>query len=165
MPQGLIVRHIFPTSVPPRLVAPLLRRLVAAGADEFTVTVMAMGEAQAPNADAFEDALAPWALPPATRRMPVDADGAPERSREVRRWALSEASLAALLPFLPGGLFAWVASPAGWLEDLTVYRGGELVLGIVTHEQEGILRLGADEHAAVAALGVGCRDVGEWVGY
>ncbi|MEO7360596.1 MAG: hypothetical protein ABI120_09705, partial [Gemmatimonadaceae bacterium] len=43
--------------------AELLRYLLAHGADEFSVTVMALQDTQAPFADAFEDELDPHARP------------------------------------------------------------------------------------------------------
>ena len=142
----------------------LLAWLLEHGADEFTVGVMALQDEPARTADAFEDALAPFELPRAPRRV---LGGAPDddRTREVRRWALTAPSLAALLPFLPDGPFAYAVGPAGWFEDLTVYRQGELVLGVLTHEQEGVLRLTPAEHAEVRALGVTSAATGEWVAY
>ncbi len=83
----------------------------------------------------------------------------------MRLWTLSAESLPLLLRFLPHGLFRWPPGPAGWLEDLTVYRAGELVLGIVTHEAEGVLRLTPAEHAEVALLGIETRAEGEWIRY
>lgn len=165
--MSLDVRYVFDWSLPPAVVPVLLRWLVAAGADEFTVAVMALVDVPAPVADAFEDALAPFELPPARRRVLLDAD-APDRAREVRRWQLSPASVAVLLPFFRQGLFHAAPStvgPDGWLEDLTVYREGELVLGIVSHEQTGVLRLTADEHEAVTALGVRSEATAEWISY
>lgn len=157
-------RFIAADGLPPAAVSRFLRWLLSAGADEFTVTVMGIQGEVAAHADAFEDALAPFVLELARRRVLVGADGAGS-TREVRLFAFSEASLAALLPFVARGLFHSAPGPAGWLEDFVVYRGGELVFGVVTHEQEGTLRLTAAEHADVAGLGVESIDSGEWVGY
>ena len=92
-------------------------------------------------------------LPPARRRVLVDVEES-DGTREVRRWTLCDESIAALLPFLARGVLHHAPAPDGWLDDLAVYRDGELLLGIVSHEREGVLRLRDDEHAAVAALGV-----------
>lgn len=160
----LEVRHLFAHGVSADASQRLLGWLLERGADEFTVDVMALQGEPAPTADAFEDALAPFALPSARRRVLTGADG-DDLSREVRRWAFTAASLHALLPFVAGGLFAYTVGPSGWLEDLTLYRGGELVLGVVSHEGEGVLRLGATEHAEVRAMGVSSETAGEWVAY
>src|SRR5689334_13824004 len=88
----------------------LLRYLLARGADEFSITVMALQDTQAPFADAFEDELGPYERPAARRRVVVDAD-ASDRSRSLRLWALNEASLERLLSFLDGDLFTCPAGP------------------------------------------------------
>lgn len=142
----------------------LLRWLLAHGADEFTISVMALADEPAPTADAFEDALAPFVLPIARRRV-LGAAPATDLFREVRRWAFTVESLPALLRFLPGGLFEQEMGPAGWLEDLMVYRGEELVLGVVTPQREGVLRLTRAEHEQVEALRIPSSAAGEWVGY
>jgi hypothetical protein len=71
----------------------------------------------------------------------------------VRLWQLTDHSVAALRTFLPGGLFTNVVDPAGWLEDPIVYRNGEPMLGVVTHEQEGLLRATAEELRELETLG------------
>jgi hypothetical protein len=87
------------------------------------------------------------------------------QSRPVRLWSFSDASLAQLLSFVGEGLFVSPVGPDGWLEDLTTYRGGELVLGLVTQEQEGVLRLTQQEHADVAGLDIPSELAAEWIGY
>ena len=144
--------------------AQLLRYLLERGADELTITVMALQETPAPFADAFEDEMAPFERTMAPRRI-VTASGPDECVRAVRLWSLNEQSLERLLTFLDDGLFHSPAGPDGWLEDLTVYRKGELLLGIVSHEQEGVLRLTADEHREVAALGIRSELTAESVRY
>lgn len=153
MTEVVETRHLSPASVSPDATERLLRWLLAAGADELSVRVRALRDEPAALADAFEDALAPFALPNAPRPVLADAEHA-DGTREVRLWVLSDESITALAPFLTRGLFHHEAGPAGWLEDLTVYRAGELVLGVLTHEREGILRLTPGEHAEVAAIGV-----------
>lgn len=146
-------RRISEHTVRPEQTATLLRYLVARGADEFTITVMALHDTLAPFADAFEDELGRFERPMAPR--PVLTSEAPrERVRPVRRWTLNEQSLARLLTFLDDGLFHSPAGPDGWLEDLAIYRRGELVLGVTSHERDGVLRLTPDEHHELAALGI-----------
>ncbi|HEV2641815.1 MAG TPA: hypothetical protein VGT98_03875 [Candidatus Elarobacter sp.] len=142
----------------------LLRWLLDHGASEFSIAVMAIQATPAPIADAFEDALGPFERAPAPRRI-VMSPTSMESRRVVRLWTFSSESLERLLAFIDHGLFHSAVSPDGWLEDLTVYRAGELVLGLVTHAREGVLRLTAEEHAAVAALGIGSAPAPESIGY
>jgi hypothetical protein len=132
--------------------ARLLKYLLEHGADEFSICVMALRDTPAPFADAFEDELGPYELPAGTRDT-VTGNGV-GKPRTVRLWTLNEQSLARILSFLDDGLFHCPAGPDGWLEDLTVYRRGELVLGIVSHELSGVLQLTPQEHADVATMGI-----------
>ena len=142
----------------------LLRYLLEHGADEFSIAVMALQDAPAPFADAFEDAMEPFAKAAERRRVVYNPD-AGDLARTVRLWALTPSSLQTLLTFLDDGIFHCPAGPDGWLEDLTLYRSGELVLGLVSHEQEGVLRLTREELTEVAALGMPFESRAEGIGY
>ncbi len=131
----------------------LLRYLLEYDADEFSIKVMALQDTLAPFADAFEDELGPFERSMALRRV-VAADDADDRTRAVRLWSFNAQSFALLSGFLDDGIFHCPAGPDGWLEDLTIYRQGELVLGIVSHEQEGVLRLTPQELDELAAVGI-----------
>lgn len=157
-------RHITVGSLPPDATEQLLLWLVRAGADEFNVTVLGIRGEVAVDADAFEDAIEPFVLGLARRRVLADADGAGS-TREVRVFTFSVASLNVLLPFIREGLFHHAPGPGGWLEDFAFYRHGELMLGVVTHLQEGTLRLTAAEHADIETLGVTSTASAEWIGY
>jgi len=160
----LEVRYVFEHGVRGERGPRLLRYLLAHGADEFSITVMALQDTPAPFADAFEDELGAYERPVARRRVLTDADGS-DFARAVRLWTLTERSLERLLSFLRDGLFSCEAGPDGWLEDLKFYRESELLLGLVSHENEGVLRLTQQEHAEVAALGIPSEPTAEWIGY
>jgi hypothetical protein len=160
----LEVRYVFEHSLRGERWPRLLRYLVSHGADEFSINVMALQDTRAPFADAFEDELTPYELPIARRRVLTDADGS-DFARDVRLWTFDALSVARLLTFLDEGPFHCPAGPDGWLEDLAIYREGELLLGIVSHENEGVLRLTHHEHAEVAAFGVLSKPTAESIGY
>jgi len=164
MTEQVQSRHISADGFPPDVTPRLLRWLIAAGVDEFTLTVMGIHGEVAVDADAFEDAIEPFVLGLERRRVLIDADGQGS-TREVRLFTFNEASVDALLPYIAGGLFHNVPSPDGWLEDFACYRDGELVLGVVTHLQEGTMRLTAAEHVEVAKMGVNSMESEEWIGY
>lgn len=160
----LEVRYLSERTVGRELGTRLLRYLLEHGADEFTITVMALQDTLAPFADAFEDELAPFARRIAPRRM-VTAASPSETIHPVRLWALNERSLARLLTFLDDGIFHMPAGPDGWLEDLAMFRRGELMLGVASHEREAMLRLMPQEHREVAALGIPSEQTAEWLVY
>jgi hypothetical protein len=160
----LEVRYVFERSLRGERGPRLLRYLLDHGADEFSINVMALQDIPAPFADAFEDELGPFELPSARRRVITSADGR-DAVREVRLWAFNQTSLDRLLSFLDQGIFHWPAGPDGWFEDLTVYRKGELALGLVSHELEGALRLTEAELSEVAAMDIPFEGNAESIGY
>lgn len=149
----LEVRYVFERTLDGDRGPRLLRYLLAHGADEFTIGVMALSDTPAPFVDRFEEELGPYERPVGERRVMTGAP-ASRLVRPVRLWSFGDGSLERLLSFLDRGLFYWPAGPDGWLEDLAIYRRRELVLGLVSHEREGVLRLTPHEHAEVAALGI-----------
>ncbi|MEP6780333.1 MAG: hypothetical protein ABJC26_10620 [Gemmatimonadaceae bacterium] len=158
------MRYVFEHSLRDERGPRLLRYLLEHGADEFSITVMALQDTQAPFVDAFEDELGPYELSTASRRVLTATEGN-NLTRPVRLWTFNEASLARLLSFTDTGLFHWPAGPDGWFEDLTIYRRGELTLGLVSHEREGVLRLTHQEHNVVRALDILSETTAESVNY
>lgn len=147
------VRYIAERALDAARSSRLLHYLLDRGADEFTITVMALQDTQAPFADAFEDEMGPFERDIALREV---VSGGMELGtvRPVRLWSLDHESLAHLLTFFDDGVFHSPAGPDGWLEDLAVYRAGALAFGIVSHDRQGVFRLVPDEYAAITALGI-----------
>lgn len=118
---------------PPDLSWRLLDWCMSRGADEFGLAFL--GPPYLPNT--------PWATVDellATFRRRVASAG--------DRWLLTGETAAVLRDVLTGGLFAFTPGESS-LEDLTVYRGGETLLRIVTREGQGILQLRDDEEIAL----------------
>ena len=124
------------------------------GAMEFTVAAMCVGGTGAPLLVELERALERFRRHAAPRGLMVVLAGQPSM-QPVPLWTLTAESLDVLRRFLPGGLFEYPGGDweRGWLEDPTFYRDGQVMLGVASHEGEGVLRLTAREHAAVAAAG------------
>jgi hypothetical protein len=160
----LEVRYVFHAGLRGERGLQLLRYLLDQGADEFSIRVMALHDTAAPFADAFEDELGPFEHSVAARRVVAD-DGAHDRTRAVRLWSFTAESLARLSSFLDDDIVHCPPGPDGWLEDLTIYRRGELVLGLVSHEREGVLRLTAPELDAIAARGIPFERTAESIRY
>ncbi len=89
--------------------------------------------------------------------------------RPLELWRLTSKSLAVLEEFFPNGVFSYEASAEGWLEDLMLYRHidrhSELVLGVVSHEGEGMLRVTNQEQRQLERDGFPFRLRGTYVGY
>lgn len=139
----------------------LVEWCLANGAEEIGLTLMSLQGHPAPFCDRVEAALASFQIPNAPRPHSVTYQGQAD-IRPAQLWTATLASLAALRPFFADGLFTYLTSPheEGWVEDPTLYRDGEIMLGVVSHEGEGFLHLSALEVAGLASLGIPMRDTG-----
>jgi hypothetical protein len=148
-------RWFYPGDVTPPQTWQLVDFCVAHGATEFTVCFMTMQGSAAPNIVEVKAALRPFELAEAPRQLMTVLVGQPQ-VQPTRLWRLVPEAVTALQRFLAEGLFDYPSADwdAGWLEDLTVYRRGEVMLGVVSHEGEGLLTLSAGEHSEVEALGI-----------
>lgn len=128
----------------------LARWCAERGADEFTVRVLC-AEDQGTRADEFEDAFDARFVATDLRRVVAARDDEP--ARHVRLWRLDDEALQALHEFMPDGLFTHRVDPRGWLEDPMLFRGGHLMLGVVTHQREGVVRVTPDELRELERIG------------
>ncbi len=129
------------------------------GATEFTVDGILVDGGSRAVFEEFDRLADAYRLHPAPR-YDVHAGAV----RQLARWHLNDVTVAALRIAFPLGYFAYKGTDA-WHEDLGVYRAsGELMLGVVTHESEGVLRLTATEIAALETERFPTRPKGEWVG-
>src|SRR4051812_14613429 len=105
----------------------------AQGADTFSLEVLGT----APRGDVAYAKLVlpiqPFALQSAVRERLVARSGEPF-VRPAELWSLTRESLSALLALFPDGLFHYPFGADAWPEDLTLYRDGQLILGIISHE-------------------------------
>ncbi len=134
------------------------------GADQFTVNFVHSVKDPDAAYRSFDEATAPYKLVPAVRRvLQPDRNGRVER--EVQLWTLTPESIAALRSWLPKGiLYCYVPSDA-WLEDLILYRAGVLMLAVISHEGEGVLRVGQSDRDELLGLGYVFESDGNWVRY
>jgi hypothetical protein len=138
---------------------------IARGADEFGVTLMGLQGFPEPFNDRFLAAIEPHRLPQAARphvTTYVDQDVI----RPAQLWRASVELLTDIRTFFHDGLFTYMTSAheEGWLENPTIYRDGEIMLGVVSHEGEGYLQLTTPEAAQVAAMGIPTRVTGTFRG-
>lgn len=73
--------------------------------------------------------------------------------RPTDTWRFTRESVTALEHYIPGGVFAEPSySRDWWVEDFTIYRRGEMMLGVVSHEDHVFVRLREPEIAAFSDL-------------
>ena len=70
-----------------------------------------------------------------------------EQMRAARAWYFSE--------------FA----PTSAMDIIALYRGGELLLGVISHEHEGVLRVRPEERALLDAAGLPYRVQPQYIEY
>src|ERR1043165_1887376 len=85
--------------------------------------------------------------------------------REVPLWSLTLETTELLKSALPMGFVSTEYDEDLWLEDLAVYRGGEFMMGVLSHEDGGVLRITEAELQELRAVGFPDRDQVPWVGY
>jgi hypothetical protein len=118
----------------------LLDFLASIGADEFVVTFMCWGDEYTALRDRLVQKLTFASLGERTSECTVMYTGQCN-PRPVEVWRLDVRSCKALRGIMPDGVLGPNEGKDAWVEDLCVYRRGELVFGTVTHEQYAFLRL------------------------
>lgn len=134
--------------------ARLLEWCHQAGADEFSLSIVEVEDAGKDRVVTIEQELAAFERDPATREGLMAMEGE-ERMRPVPLWSLTPASIRQLQKVLPDGVLSYGDwSEPAWCENLCVYRKSVLMLGIVTHEHLGIVRVTQSEKEALEVLGI-----------
>src|SRR5262249_34105603 len=124
------------------------------GSDEFSIAMISVEGSGASRLDKVTAALSPFERP-ATIRQHLTGAATEGPDRTTNLWALTPETIQLLKEYFREGLFMRPTyEDDGWLEDPTFYRGGRLMLGIVSHEGEGVLALTAGEHEEIDALGL-----------
>jgi hypothetical protein len=134
------------------------------GANEFTVSQLSVEGRPTTAIELFERAARPFQQPSASRRH-LEAAPGEDLVRATDLWLLTDDTISTLRSGFPLGLFHYDPRPGAWLEDLILYRGSELMLGVITHEQEGVVRLSPTERKELDVTGLRYRLEGQWVGY
>jgi hypothetical protein len=102
---------------------------------------------------------------PAKIRQHLTGTTMKDLRRTTDLWSLTLETIELLKEYFSEGLFTYPTSEwdNGCLEDPTFYRGGTLMLGIVSHEREGVLTLTAGEHDEVEGLGLATHQRSRWI--
>jgi hypothetical protein len=160
----LLTLAIFKEDISPEQSWRLVAWCMANGADEFTIDGITSEGASITIFEEFDKVVGAYRRPSALRRH-LSAPTADELVRLTELWTLNQTSLAALERALPDGLFTYNFGLESWFEDLVLYRQGELVLGVITHESEGVLRVTPLQRADLDCSGIRYRLENVWVEY
>ena len=149
----LIKRYLIPSDYSGAKTWQLAEWCMSLGANEFTIDFLSNNPSRAADRwEQFDELVRPLALGQATRER-MSGRTADDLSRPTERWTLNETSLDALKDALREGLFQYDALQDGWFEDPILYRDGELMLGVLSHEAFAVLRLTAAESEELDAAG------------
>lgn len=136
----------------------LLEWCKAHGADEFTVDISSADDRAADIlGHGFLSVVTPFSHGTKIRER-MSGPTADDMRRDTALWTLNADSISALMKALPDGLFEYDPLRGAWLEDPVIYRGGELMLGVLSHEAFAVLRLAEDEAAQLADAGFPSHD-------
>jgi hypothetical protein len=106
-----------------------------------------------PVIERANEALALFRLPDQKRPTSVVYSGSPDR-QVVKLWRLTSESIDQAAGLLPDGIFMRPTyAEVGWIEDPTVYRAGEILLGVISHEDEAFLQVSESEAEELRRLG------------
>ena len=164
MAHELQTAHVFGADIDPSAGWRLVDWCLEAGADEFAVAGIGTGDSNAEAFRAFDAVADPFRRPSQPRRH-LSGPSASDLVFATDLWALNAITLLALRVAFPRGIFDYYPGADAWFEDVEIYRKGELLLGVITHEQEGVLRISNGERADLLSRGFVLREAGKWVDY
>jgi len=128
------------------------------GADEFTVDCVGSdARAEATTWQPFEKIVKPFSQGKEMRERMSGAT-ADELTRSTLLWEMNQVTVGALQQALPNGLLSYDPQGRGWFEDPILYREGNLLLGVLSHEAFAVLRLSALESVRLSAAGFPSHD-------
>jgi hypothetical protein len=128
------------------------------GADEFTVDCVGSdARAQAIAWQPFDKLVKPFSRGEETRER-MSGETADDLTRNTQLWELNPPTVEALQQALPNGLLSYDPEGSGWFEDPILYREGDLLLGVLSHEAFAVLRLSVLESVRFSAAGFPSHD-------
>lgn len=144
----LKILHIYEQDYRPEQSWQLLEWCLSRGTDEFTIGCVYSESIPPTVCDDLFQALSPFA-----RGVEVRDTLWSLRPEAVTLRTLCPESIAVLRAYFEEGLFTNIVCDEGTPEDPMFYREGKLMLGIVTHENEGILHITETEHEIINRMG------------
>ena len=133
------------------------------GADDFSLTAL-VSPVESGRMKAFFARLDVYSKSNAVRHQLAAAPGEAAQ-RDTRLWRLTEQTEAILRESWGVGFVSNEYDVDLWLEDLAVYRAGDLMMGVVSHENGGVLRLTELELSELRHSSFPDRDSIPWIGF
>jgi hypothetical protein len=147
-----ITLNLDPDDYPPPKGWALVEWCLHRGAEEFTINVIGILPELTRFCQAFEEEFAPFHRESAPRELTVWHGRCPIQTTPL--WTLNPASLYKLRSALTEGIFGFeTTGKDAWFEDLILYRDSGLMLGVVTHEEFGLLRVTPGEKEELDGMG------------
>jgi len=154
----VIKRYLIPSDYSAAKSWQLVEWCMRLGANEFTIDFLTIDRSRAGDRwEEFDEVVRPLALGEAVLER-MSGRTADDLSRPTERWALNETSIGALKEALAEGFFQYDPWQDGWFEDPILYRDGELMLGVLSHEAFAVLRLTDSESQELDAAGFPSHD-------
>ncbi|HEV7837540.1 MAG TPA: hypothetical protein VGO75_05665 [Gemmatimonadaceae bacterium] len=150
---SLIKRYVIPSEYPPSETWRLIEWCRKQGADEFTIDCL--------NSDAaagerlwrqFHALVSPYARGESVRER-MNGKTVDDLTRPTPIWEFNPFTVGAVRQALPGGLFQYDPWEPAWFEDPILYRNGEMMLGVWSHEAFAVLRVSESEAADLEDAG------------
>jgi hypothetical protein len=154
----LIKRYLIPSDYSVAKSWELVEWCMTLGANEFTIDFLSSKPSGAGDRwEQFDELVRPLSLGEAKLER-MSGRTADDLSRPTARWALNETSISALKDALAQGFFQYDPWQDGWFEDPILYRDGELLLGVLSHEAFAVLRITDSESQELDAGGFPSHD-------
>ena len=128
------------------------------GADEFTIDYDSVDSVIVGKVWADFDAAVRGFNRGKKNRERMSGKTVDDLRRYTDVWQLNDETVRALTSALPSGLLQYDPQEDAWFEDPVFYRDGELMLGVLSHEAFGVLRIGESESSLLSAAGFPTHD-------
>lgn len=128
------------------------------GADEFTVDYRSLDAVVVGKVWNDFDTIAREYYIGKKNRERMSGRTVDDLHRQTDLWHLNDMTIDALRRVLPSGLLQYDPEEDAWFEDPVLYRGGQLMLGVLSHEAFGVLRISETEMESFRAAGFPSHD-------
>ena len=133
------------------------------GASEFTVTAL-VSPTESERMKRFFAKLDVHSSARGIRRT-LSAPAGQPLTREVDLWQLTDQTVALVRGAFSNSFASREYDVDLWLEDFAVYRDGDFMMGVLSHENGGVLRVSELELGELRRLGFPDRESVPYVGY